>query len=86
MTLALAIQAIADEYGLGAKDCETLLSAATRGSKSREQWMRLARLAENNYHGKALINFDRGMITDTRIDTSLDALDRFMNGFKDGEG
>lgn len=78
MGLAQAVKEIADHCEKDPRELRELLDAVTRSDRNWYEFVSLARVLNRGYGGKARMNFDGGMITDARVETSLKALARLL--------
>lgn len=78
MGLAQAVAEIAEHCGRDPRELREILDAVNRSDVTWYEFVRLAKFLNREYSGKAWINFDGGMITDARIETSFKALARLL--------
>lgn len=78
MELAQAVAEIADWCERDPCELREILDAVTRSNDNWHEFVRLAKFLNREYSGRARMNFERGMITDARIETSFKALARLL--------
>lgn len=78
MGLAQAVAEIADWCERDPRELREILDAVTRSDGNWNEFVRLARILNREYSGKVRMNFEKGMITDARIETSFKALARLL--------
>lgn len=78
MGLAQAVAEIAEHCGRDPRELREILDAVTRSDGNWNEFVRLARFLNRGYSGKMAMNFDGGMLTDARIETSFKALARLL--------